>query len=521
MIVNSVTFYKYPFMKGGERRPLFTTTSAFLTSMAQFQSAQYTLTAAEQQRFQFVDNQPSFFHTPYSAVKDSNYVIMVMQSGESTEYRAYWVDSIVPLFGEADTCIIYIDEDIVVSEWLNANGELLEVRGRILQTTLVSPDNNVKNLQLVPPVAPSWNGAFPFEWSTFAPTPQTAGAYAYRICASISTENGDVFCLYSAPKIYTDRSLKEGSVQAALKTFSLISSITPFGGGEEINVSLNSLYCFPYFMVPDKFTPAAQPNYIIKAVDGKEENGFVLILATSTGHEPILIPITPKLLPYSKLYIQTPARFIEMNVSTGARFSPTAWFDYSSETQNSDAPTICIVVNGEPIDITQDFLVDFAVNQTALNMSQHKIANAINDVSTIIASVGGAIGGFASKNFFGGIQSIVSGVGTLTDKYAALSSPAQIKGGGSGANLLSCGGIGYIYSTTPSNNNEIAAEIEMYGYVIPSRPTASLTVFSANDYIRMADVQVWGIYGNSVDFDTAQAFKQMYENGVKFIDISS
>lgn len=216
---------------------------------------------------------------------------------------------------------------------------------------------------------------------------------------------------------------------------------------------------------------------------------------------------------YNLCYIQTPCSFymagipdynltfsIEINIPPGGI--------------GSDTITISLILKNEIIDITQDYSTAFAVNDEAVKKAQFKQVNAIGQISNIIGAVGGVVGGVASGNYFGAVQSLVAGTSGLAENAAIGKAPAQVKSSGDAYNTFeTIRGLcaAYVTCDTETTNKTI----EKYGLPVETNPYVELPANTITEsYYKFAECDAIGLSGGG---QNAQAtIETMFLRGVRF-----
>ena len=221
------------------------------------------------------------------------------------------------------------------------------------------------------------------------------------------------------------------------------------------------------------------------------------------------------------VYLCTPKRKIKIrdgmgafDLNSGANF--IAFFEVfaAGSSYNSTSLVINLFINGEVYDIAEDFEADFAVNAEALSQSQNQELYAIRGITNAIGAIGGAVGGFASGNFFGGVQAIAGGVNGVAERRAARRTPADVKtAGGSILNTITTYGslwLEWVIAQNAMNMNEHAGQ---YGYLLPNEPYMDLTESQLlNQFVRFSEVDVIGVGGGQY---SAQEIAQAFLRGVR------
>lgn len=246
---------------------------------------------------------------------------------------------------------------------------------------------------------------------------------------------------------------------------------------------------------------------------------------------------------FSRVYLRTPSRLIQIEGNPRAQnasgieltiTAPTHAHDKYNVpqigTMSSDTLGITLQVNGELIDISSDFEVDFAVNEQAVLQIQQKEITTLKDIKTAIASVGGAVGSAAAGNWFGVAQGAFNLATIGEDRRAQRERPAQMRVGGSPLNDLEIYGLlGYYIYDEPQNIADIKDYESKYGWLIEGGKNDTILPYEEFDYatanrtgfyLRMEQpITVSGLQkGGQNDM---QAIIQLLERGARFVPISA
>lgn len=221
------------------------------------------------------------------------------------------------------------------------------------------------------------------------------------------------------------------------------------------------------------------------------------------------------------VYLCTPKRKILIKDGLGAfdldsGANSIAYFEVfaAGSSYNSTSLIINLYINGEVYDVAEDFEADFAVNQEALSQSQNQELYAIRGITNAIGAIGGAVGGFASGNFFGGVQAIAGGMNGVAERRAARRAPADIRTeNGSVLNTITTYGSLWLEWVQSQNALNIGSNLSQYGCLLPNEPYMSLSENELlNEFVRFSEVDVIDVGGGQ---SSAQEIAQAFLRGVR------
>lgn len=518
-----IVFFKIPFMRGGYRVPAAPPLIKPITIMHKFIVAEVVtdLAFAETQREIIVDGATAV------AADDgmANYVYIAQTTNSAVgvytdDVRGayYWMDDLqfVGVSDGPDTpaAVVTISPDVWLTDFSQNNAS---VRGRLAQSTLLIADE-----PRTPLVAPVFDQRFNYQanaltgsgfWVIGVFTDARGGIQSYAIDAnSMALANQWAQTMGGAAKI----------------------TITiPSAPSQDIEIS-----CIRVYIIPDDFAETTDGESIINT-------------STATGYEitsanDVKIDVHPFAslggvglkrvydapLPVagafrelnSKSWICTPARFVELSEMRGIAWDNStplaASFFVSASSGGDDGIKIYMQVGTEMIDVSDDFLADFATNTQAVEQAQQKQLIALQAITGVIGAAGGAVGGAASGNYFGAVQSIAGGVEAIAGLGQARRSPAQMRGNGGVSafygltnTLVLFFGMG-----TPANSAEIEEIEEEFGWQYNNAPYHfSAANLLLDNYYRFSDVTVDGITGGQ---GAQQEVANALVTGVRLVDIS-
>lgn len=516
------TAYNIPFMRDGE--------DVFALPKDEIDGWLETLKLDEQtSEGGFRTRQNSVVWKDAEKVRMANYMRVARAGdGDYTTDGApsyYWVDDVEELGEFTDienAAVLRLTVDHFATGMF-ATDEY-SITGRLVQTTLAYPAINRQ--RRVPVVTPSYEGGA----ITFGPI----ACNEFAVVINATNERGNTLQLILP---VTGSDLPETSallVQAIRRAGSASAvKITSIAAGSKVNVNVLGISVLPYTWVEELGGLAEDEGTLYSQYTGTETETPVFILATQSAMQrgPTLVADYlvgqdgtfqgKTLKPYSKLVFRTPARFIELTGDPTITQSNSVkiYIEYANAGgAGADKLTIYAFLNGEFVDISDDFTADFAVNQQALQQAQQKELVALRTLSSVVGGIGGVVGGVRSGNYFGAVQSAFGAVGSIADLAAARKTPAQLHTGGSVMNaVLSSSLVGYL-EIEPTNTGLDTAEREE-GYILPDKQEYGLLNAVPEDdftpkYFRIEGARV--VVGRGGQ-DANNYIAQRLENGVRFI----
>ena len=518
-----IVFFKIPFMRGGYRVPACPFGDKPITHMAAYKVAEVVtdLAFAETQREIIVDGDTAI------AADDgmANYAY-IAQTNNSTignynnDVRPayYWVDDLqfVGVAGnDTPAAVVTISPDVWLTDFFSSQPI---VHGRLAQSTVLFGES-----PRTPLVAPVFDQRFNYQanaltgngfWVVGVFTDARGGIQAYAISASGMT---------------TAKQWAQTMGGAAKITITV-----PSATAEDIEIS-----CMRVYIIPDDFATTTDGDsivntstatgYEITSANDVKINVYPFATLGGVGlkrvHD-VTLPVAGNFRNLnSKSWICTPARFVELSEMRGISWDGStplaASFFISASSGGDDGIKIYMQVGTEFIDVSDDFVADFATNTQAVQQAQQKQLIALQAITGVIGAAGGAVGGLASGNYFGAVQSIAGGVETVAGLGQAKRAPAQMRGNGGVAAfygftntlvlLLSLG--------TPANSDEISAVEAEYGWQYDNAPYIDFNAggMASDAYYRFADVAVSNMTGGQ---GAQQEVANALAAGVRFVDIS-
>lgn len=525
-------FFKIPFMRGGYRVPACPPPIKPIARMNKFRVAEVVtdLAFSETQREIIVDGDTAIAADNGKA----NYVYIAQTTNRTLNvYKDdvrgayYWLDDLqfVGVQDGSDTpaAVVTISPDVWLTDFCSG---YTSVRGRLAQSTVVIENTPRTALQ-----APYYAAEFLQQFNALTPG---AGLY---IVASMTTERGEIETfvahaigilhaeeivrhLGSATKVETRR---DGAAAGSYNVTCVKIYMLP---GDFLTASDGQLLYAPDDGVNGEWHIISAQDYDLKVgkfIEGAKIPGTGLvrvrnIKSPSAAASAVLYNIN------CKSWIVTPARFVEISPRAGMKNPsgsvPTLGaFFIAGARVGDDGIKIYLRVDDEFIDVSDDFIVDFAVNDEAVKNAQHKQLVALQTVAGVIGAIGGAVGGFSSGNYFGGVQSIVGGVEGIADLASVKHKVAQMRGNGEVFSFYNFAKtlVLLVSTGTPVNNGEISAVEAEYGWQYDNAPYYDGEL-EYDKYYRFSEVTIEG------DMTGGQGAKQevatALTTGVRLVDIS-
>ena len=528
------TFYRIPFMRGGTRVPALAAGSPAVSALEKYKKAEVVT------RLQFSETQAQAVINNGDTLADSgaNYMRVARTTSEtvgdySTDTAAafYWVDDIQLLAaaeGATPAALVSFTPDPWLTDFY-ASESAPTVHGRIAQTTYTS-DALESEIRTVDAEPVGFGAAPPTVWGYLENggtgnfySPVATGAN-YRVCVTCASENGEIFG-YESLEVYDRNNVLKTALQV-----SRIASVKVQNPPQTYNLSVLKIYILPQSATPnigeDKADlygtdglPLPVTMYpMVPATDLRGGSGSATVTEPETPFKPLFAPQVRKFLCTPKRAIELKTiNFIGGGSTKGYAVVARLFVRYSRESM-SDALQIMVIVNGELVDVSDDFTVDFAVNEELLRQSQQKELYALQAISNALGAAGGVVGGLSSGNYFGAVQAAAGGISGLVSPRAAARTPATVKGDGSASIAVGqCGLLSLVLYDDYGNAETIAASVEKYGYVFENAPRLDFdTRPPAGNYYQFATVEVSGTTGGQLSqLEIADAFRR----GVRLVEL--
>lgn len=525
-----IVFFKIPFMRGGYRVPATPFGDKPIAHMAAYKVAEVVtdLAFAETQR-EIVVNGDTAVTIDNGA---ANYVY-IAQTGTSTigvyanDVRPayYWVDDLqfVGVSDGTPAAIVTISPDVWLTDFFPNTPT---IRGRLAQSTIL-----MAREPRTPLVAPVYDISHVKQYDVLWQS------QSFFIVGVFALAAGAIYTL-------TAQVMGLGAVDAVIRAFGGVETITAYNVSDKIFESAAS--CVRIYMLPKDFTrttdgvslvadSATDIRYVVHAADASVQNvnarGFVLGTDLGGGGLRRVKNVTaPKTATNfnnvnSRAWVVTPARFVSLDAVRGIEDRsgalPTlAAFYLSATTIGDDSMHIYMQVGDEFIDVSNDFLVDFAVNEKAVQQAQQKQLVALQAITGVIGAAGGVAGGIASGNYFGAVQAIAGGVETFASLGAAKRTPAQIRGNGGAMGFYAMTNtlVMIVSCETLFNSARVTATEEEYGWQYDNAPFVTYTgaAIHADNFYRFSDVVVENVTGGTA---AAEEIATAFATGVRLVSL--
>lgn len=346
--------------------------------------------------------------------------------------------------------------------------------------------------------------------------------YIYII--SLTTERGTIYNFYLV-----------ATADNVTSYISILSNVFGFYYGTSseytsyINISISEIFCFGYELFRGAVFYDIPVSLLYRTNSGATRRITAYILVTEdTGMRRDIsktyskkfyifnysnkLPDNSKV--FDKLFLFTPSRIIEVENCFDQYFTVNIQINIAGDGVGSIGVGVSLIINNKIYDITNDFKIPFAVNEGALKQAQFQASTTIQYIGNILGSIGGMIGGFASGNYFGALQSLVGGIQGVTNLQNETRAPAQLKTEGLTMTMIqqTGGAIGYMIVQQDVETETI---IMRNGYIYTDSPVLTLTANNiTEDYYQFASCEVPEVAGGG---QNAQAtIETMFLRGVRF-----
>lgn len=515
-----LTFYKIPAMRGGYKVPFAPVTEDITSTWSEYRIYECVTDLA------FSEDQGRIVVDDGQTIADgqANYVRVAMTNSQtlynySTDKNAsfWWVDGIDLLgvyeWQTAVPAVVYITSDPWMSNMYayypsgrpsGIQNAAPKISGRLAQTSVAAL---YKDVVTFPPMECDYTGA----------TVKThiACTTSTRYIAILSAQDGSIYAVGNAGTTTTEP-------LTTLKQAAAIRIPSSSAGQIEKNVSVLRIYA-----LSNDFLANANWQYQrqiqIKITNTEDwKTGFSIFDTTIGAGKSATVSKTCNVpefgygdgyetgWQFARVFLKTPKQLIDAtNIyrggtsgASGAGQEGYPSYDiFLSYHSGSTDISILLCINGEFTDISDDFTVDFAVNDAAVKQTQNKQLFALNAITSVIGAVGGAIGGVKSGNLFGAVQSIAGGVQNLAGMAADRRAPASVRGEGDAeTERWARGAVCSWVIVYPKNWQDYESICEKFGF-LRSTPKIyageSLDNIAVNAYYRFDDVQIEGIEQNA------------------------
>ena len=453
----------------------------------------------------------------------ANYVY-IAQTGTSTigvyanDVRPayYWVDDLqfVGVSDGTPAAIVTISPDVWLTDFFPNTPT---VRGRLAQSTILMAGE-----PRTPLVAPVFDQRF------IVQTNALTGNSFWVVGVFTDARGGIQSYAIDANNMATAKQWAQAMGGAAKITITV-----PSAPAQDIEIS-----CIRVYIIPDDFATttngerivntSTNTGYLITSANGVKIDVYPFATIGGVGLKRVHNVTFPPALPTftslsSRAWICTPARFVELNEMRGISWNNSkplaASFFISASSSGDDGIKIYMQVGTEFIDVSDDFLADFATNAQSVQQAQQKQLVALQAITGVIGAAGGVAGGVASGNYFGAVQSIAGGVQSIAGLGQARRTPAQMRGNGGVAAFYGFANtlVLLIGMGTPVNNAEIADVENEFGWQYDNAP---LKTYNANiptdNYYRFSDVVVENVTGGTA---AAEEIATAFATGVRLVSL--
>lgn len=533
------TFYQIPFMRGGTRVPALAAGATAVSALEKYKKNEVVT------RLQFSETQAQVVINNGDTLADSgaNYMRVARTTSQTVgDYSAdtaaafYWVDDIQLLAaaeGATPAALVSFTPDSWLTDFFAPEASPT-VRGRLAQTTKKDDTtNNEPKESAIDPVTsytdiPSVEIRPFLDLSGQRDPPQGVG---YRICGIFSAENSQIVTFF------TSDVFARADVPRAVWEMGCVNQVSmDFGAGvvqQDVKLSVSRLYVIPAQWVgsspsPEEYIDLQTGWSTVSAY--KAKNGTI---GSIYGYDAEIITVDGTtafgggkewIKPSTRAYVCTPKRQIELREPLGVTntegFGALFWIrcECAADFHGAASLSILMFINGEWIDVSNDFEADFAVNDEAVKQSQNKSLYALQSITSVIGAVGGAIGGVKSGNYFGAVQAVAGGINGLAEQRAARRQPASItNAGGTVCDFIERVGLLYIAIIRAQNETQLTEYAEEYGYILTNEPLVQYDGADlVGEFARFAEVDVTGTTGGQLSqLEIADAFRR----GVRLVEL--
>lgn len=523
-----IVFFKIPFMRGGYRVPATPFGDKPIEHMGNYKVAEIVTDMAfsEQQRqivlahdtAVLVDNgAANFCYVAYtSTAATGNY-----ENDSRPAY--YWVDDIeflgVPPAENEPAAIVTISPDVWLTDFFPNTPT---IRGRLAQST-----KGVKGEPQRPTAQYMW------EVGSLKVSDALNGISA-RVIGTFTSEDGAILCYAS------EEQTSAGTIETYVR---IMSGAAKYKWTHDEVTQENNISCNRLYVVPSVFLSSGGISLIASTTESSIVgfNGVEISVYPIVGVGSILgdglvhvydIKGTQESASINgKSWLFTPSRVLEVDYGKGVtitedqggtvvtrnQYAASVFIDIGSI--GDDGLQILFQMGEEFIDVSDDFLADFAANDAAVRQSQRKELFALQNFVSIVGAAGGAIGGAASGNYFGAVQAIAGGLGQIAGQVADRRAPAQMKGSGGVLSALYSRQSFVLMVSADSylNGESVADTLSEFGYIFNNEPCVSYSGNEiSNDYYRFSVVDVSGMSGGNT---AAEEVATAFSNGVKLVGL--
>ena len=494
------TFYKIPFMRGGVDVPIVAVPGAQVTELEKYFVAEII------SEKQFSETQNQIVLANAASVNNANYVRIARTTASQTQSNYdldtdpafFWVEDVQIICTAKDTdgpqsAIITISPDPWLTDFCDASSDV-NLRGRLKQSTKKQYGERIS-----PPIEPVTD----FSQLNFTDISETSAADSLFCAVGVITTSGGSIMILASKNGQKRIDTYPNGISTHVYDFSRTAFYRYSLAPEELKESAT---CIKILVLPNSWIEWAKQgqDVILTSVSGAEllttqieiESDFRLYYAMSVG-------MPGGFYPKYNYFLVTPSRIIRLeNAPHVLTLSAVQKFGHIyigvPYGFSSDGIAIFLDVEGEIIDITDDFQADFAINDQALKQAQQKENTTLSVMTGVIGGIGGVVGGVASGNYFGAIQSALGGASAIMAPTAARKTPAMLKGSGNVMTAIYGQGILAIANTYQiSNEDAYNKALSQFGYIYPNKPYVELNDYNEikKEFYAFEEVDVTGITG--------------------------
>lgn len=513
-------FFKIPFMRGGYRVPATPFGDNPIAHMSTYKVTEIVTD------FAFAETQREIVVNGGTAIVidngGANYVY-IAQTGIKTigvytnDQRPayYWIDDLqfVGVSDGTPAAIVTISPDVWLTDFFPNTPT---VRGRLAQSTILMAGE--------------------------PRTPLVAPVFDQRNMVQINALTGNSFWVVG---VFTDA---RGGIQSYAISANNMGTAKQWaqamGGAAKITITIPSapaqdieISCIRVYIIPDDFATTTKgerivntstnTGYLITSANDVKIDVYPFATIGGVGLKRVHDVTLPSLPTFtglsSRVWICTPARFVELNEMRGISWDNlkplAASFFISASSSGDDGIKIYMQVGTEFIDVSDDFLADFATNAQSVQQAQQKQLVALQAITGVIGAAGGVAGGISSGNYFGAVQSIAGGVQSIAGLGQARRTPAQMRGNGGVAAFYGFANtlVLLIGMGVPTNDDEIDDIENEFGWKYDNAP---LKTYNANiptdNYYRFSDVVVENVTGGTA---AAAEIATAFATGVRLVSL--
>lgn len=500
------TFYKIPFMRGGIDVPVVATPGNQIPEMEK-----YFVTEIISEK-QFSETQNQIVLANAAAVNNANYVRIARTAATEiqSDYDAdtdpafFWVEDVQIICTTKDSdgprsAIITIAPDPWLTDFCDAAADI-NIRGRLKQSTQAQAGERISN-----PVEPITD----FSLLNFEDVSGTAADDSLFDVVGVFTDAGGGILIFSTktgkPKVGQDLDDLTTQLYYFAKVAFWRYAIQP----DEANIAVK---CIKLLVVPNSWIEWAKQGLDITLTvdttlpEAQEIDAVQVRIKSNFSLKNVLSVSAPdQYLPKYNYFLLTPTHVIRLE-NTPYVLNPSYKtianiYVGTPLGSNSDGIAIFLEVEGEIIDITDDFQADFAINDQALKQAQQKEYVALSVMTGVIGGIQGLVNSFQSKNPLGAIQSSLDIASAIMAPNLAYKTPSVKQGSGNVITAIYGQGIISIASTYQiTNETQYETALSRFGYIYPNKPYIEINGYEniVGNFFSFENIDVCGIPGGQL-----------------------